>query len=385
MTKFSKVNHLSKSDIIKNGSIFTPSNITSLVFKTLKKYINSSDIIIDFGSGYGSFIDEFKTVKNRIIATDYDKLSCDFLKENFLNIDVFFENSLKNVNRKKYNINNENLIIIGNPPYNDITSFYKKGKKGYIEIDDDIKSRDYGISFMKMYNKLNAKYICILHPLSYLIKKTNFNSLKEFKNNYKLLKGIIFSSKEFESLTKSKGEFPVVMAFYKKSDEGMDFEYINNFKFDILDSKNKFILNSIKTIDGKIDKFPKKNSPPNSLKFYTLRDMNALKRNQTFIDKDINNGIYVSINDLYKYAWLDALKKYFNPNKYLYIYGNLSPFWTDKLNDKNFKIKLITYIYETNPIIKKFYKKEILENKYGLFNYDYNEIIDEVNNFKFME
>lgn len=386
MTNFSKITHLSEDDIIKNGSIFTPLHITKLVFNCLKQYISSNDIIIDFGSGYGSFISEFIHLNNKIIATDIDKLSCEYLKNMFSNIEIYNENSLLNVSRKKYKIKKNNeIIIIGNPPYNDVTSMYKKNNKGTMICDYDIKSRDYGMSFLKMYAKMKAKYICVLHPLSYLIKKTNFSSLKEFKNNYKLIEGIIFSSKEFESLKKSKGEFPVVMALYERNSDGMDYEYISNFKFDILNSDKKFILSNIKTIDGIINKMPQRNKPINGLQFYTLRDMNALKRNRTFLDKNISNGIYVSLIDLYKYAWLDALKNYFNPVNNVYIYGNLSPFWTKKLNNKLFKVKLITYIYETNPIIKKFYQKDDLEKEYGLFDYDYEEIIKEVNSFRFMD
>ncbi len=386
MTNFSKVKHLSKNDIIKNGSIFTPLHITKLVFNNLKKYIFSTDIIMDFGSGYGSFINEFSHLDNKIIATDSDKVSCQYLKKNFFNIKIYNENSLLNVNREKYKIKKtDEIVIIGNPPYNDITSMYKKNKKGEIICDDDIKSRDYGMSFLKMYNKLNPKYICVLHPLSYLIKKTNFSSLKEFKNNYKLIKGIIFSSKEFDSLKKFKVEFPVIMGLYVRDDDGMDYNYISNFSFDVLNSNKKFVLNNIKTIDGIINKLPQKNKINNGLQFYTLRDMNALKRNKTFLDKDIKNGIYVSISDLYKYAWLDVLKRCFNPINNAYIYGNLSPFLTDKLDDFNFKRKLVTYIYETNSIIKQFYKKDILEQEYGLFDYNYDDIIKEVDKFKFMD
>lgn len=386
MTNFSKVKHLSKNDIIKNGSIFTPLHITKLVFNNLKKYIFSTDIIMDFGSGYGSFINEFSHLDNKIIATDSDKVSCQYLKKIFFNIKIYNENSLLNVNREKYKIKKtDEIVIIGNPPYNDITSMYKKNKKGEIICDDDIKSRDYGMSFLKMYNKLNPKYICVLHPLSYLIKKTNFSSLKEFKNNYKLIKGIIFSSKEFDSLKKFKVEFPVIMGLYVRDDDGMDYNYISNFSFDVLNSNKKFVLNNIKTIDGIINKLPQKNKINNGLQFYTLRDMNALKRNKTFLDKDIKNGIYVSISDLYKYAWLDVLKRCFNPINNAYIYGNLSPFLTDKLDDFNFKRKLVTYIYETNSIIKQFYKKDILEQEYGLFDYNYDDIIKEVDKFKFMD
>ena len=53
---------------------------------------------------------------------------------------------------------------------------------------------------MKAFAKLNQS-ICILHPLSYLIKNSNFNSLKQFTEKYKLIK-IPFSSSLFPDLRK---------------------------------------------------------------------------------------------------------------------------------------------------------------------------------------
>jgi len=81
---------------------------------------------------------------------------------------------------------NDELIIIWNPPYNDTTSIIRSNiKNNNLKMDIDIKTRDYGISFLLSYNKLNADIICVLHPLSYLIKKLNFNLLKDFtKWNY---------------------------------------------------------------------------------------------------------------------------------------------------------------------------------------------------------
>ncbi|CAJ0629637.1 359_t:CDS:2 [Entrophospora sp. SA101] len=89
---------------------------------------------------------------------------------------------------------NQKLIIIGNPPYNDTTSLkaekIKENAQNILPIDPQIKSRDLGISFLRSYYQLKADYVCVLHPLSYLVKETNFNSLKEFKDNYCLLKSL---------------------------------------------------------------------------------------------------------------------------------------------------------------------------------------------------
>ena len=167
----SKIEHLSKEDIIKNGSIFTPQHIVKIAEKWLSDKINDNDFIIDFGVGYGAFISEFLNYSNNLIATDIDESSIKLVSSLFPKVKVILENSLINISRSKYGINeSDTIIIIGNPPYNDLTSQYKKGQKGNLEIDDSIRARDLGISFLKMYALLQPEYICILHPLSYLIK-----------------------------------------------------------------------------------------------------------------------------------------------------------------------------------------------------------------------
>ncbi len=60
-------------------------------------------------------------------------------------------NALANPKRENYGISeNEPLIIVGNPPYNDKTSFVKqdiKSKNFNFEIDNDLKAKDWGKFF----------------------------------------------------------------------------------------------------------------------------------------------------------------------------------------------------------------------------------------------
>jgi len=232
--KLSENTHLPKEKIIKNGSYFTPEKITKIAKSWIEPLITENSAIIDFGVGYGAFISNFLNSKAKLIATDIDTSSIKFINNNFPQIKTYQENSLLNINKSKYGLKNENIIIIGNPPYNDITSYYKKGEKGFMLTDKSVKSRDLGISFLKMYSLINPNFICVLHPLSYLIKKTNFNSLGDFKKNYTLVKGLIFSSNLFSNINKSNIEFPVTLGLYKKNDVvAMDFNYISSYKFDI--------------------------------------------------------------------------------------------------------------------------------------------------------
>ena len=348
-----EVKHLTKEDIIKNGSIFTPIEIVKLVKELAKKYINDNSVIVDFGAGYGAFISEFLDLKGDKIATDIDSKSCELLKTDFPEIKIIEGNALKDIKREDYCSLDKELVVIGNPPYNDVTSQYKKNEKGIFEIDEDIYARDLGISFLRMYGKVDAKYIFVLHPLSYLIKKQNFKSLKEFSDKYKLEKAVIFSSQLFESIKKTNAEFPVVAAFYKQGK--MTYEDICNFKFDIYQKEQKFCLNNFCTIDGKVEKYPTKNKKETDLQFYTLRDMNALRRNKSFLTGNCSNGIKVTKDNLYQYAWLDYLKNNFNSDN-MFLYGNLSPLYPEVI-DEELKKSLIGYVLNENQVVASWFKK----------------------------
>ncbi len=390
--------HLTREEIIKKGSFYTGKELVDLVYEQVSKYISNEAVIADFGAGYGAFIEKFKDCSKRCFGTEIDNLSYQLLKEEFKSLDFYYENSLINVSREKYGLKeNDILIIVGNPPYNDTTSIFKKGEKGEIICDYDIMSRDLGISFLKAFDKLKADYICVLHPLAYLIKKQNFNSLGSFKNNYRLINATIFSSKEFESIKKSYSDFPVVSALYKREKTGMTYQDINQFTFNIYKSDSVFVLEKIFTIDGLVDKYPKTKKTDssnninlfgtilpsedliNGLQFYTLRDMNALLRNAGFVDGPIPNGLDVSMNNLYQYSWLYFLKMNFKPEKNKFLYGNLSPLYTKRITDREFQQAAVSYAFNNNEIVKKYLNEEKIKAVYGAVTDQYNALYDELN------
>lgn len=374
MNDFSAIKHLSKTDIIKNGSYFTPEKLTSLVLEKCKNYISDVTTILDLGAGYGAFLNAFKTSEKKLIGTEYDPKSVQLLKQNFPNVNIYKENSLENISRKKYEIQDaEKLLIVGNPPYNDVTSKYQKGKKGSFVCDEDVSSRDLGISFLKAYDKLKADYICVLHPLAYLIKKQNFKSLKAFKEHYRLIDATIFSSKKFETIERKNNDFPVVAALYERSGKGMTFEDVQRFEFEILDSDKKLIPGKIKTIDGIVKKYPTKENGT-AIQFYTLRDMNALLRNAAFINGPKNNGINVDVHNLYQYAWLYYLKMNFAPKELEYIYGNFSPLYSEKTEEKEIKNLLVSYAFSNNKVVRQCFQKDALENEYGVLRNDFAKL-----------
>jgi len=340
--------HLSASDQIKQGSFYTPKKIVDKVhelidfYKKHKKHL----VIFDNSAGAGAFI---KKEKNMIYkVAEIDPIALNLLRKKLPASCVFSGNALSQVERKKYNISStEFLIQVGNPPYNDTTSAYKKGEKGKNLCDKDLFDRDLGISFLKSYSKLKADIICVLHPLSYLIKESNLRRLKILTQNYRLEKGILFSSSLFKK--QSSTPFPIVIALYKKSSKGTSYQDIQKFKFCMLNGESQFILNKYKTTDSFIRKYPPtKTDKPISdinLYYYTFRDINSLMRNKGFDTQKRENSIVVSINELYKYAYLFSFKQLFDPID-KWVYGNLSPLGELSLVEKNKKL-FVKYFFIT--------------------------------------
>ncbi len=324
--------HLSKKDIVNYGSFYTPNKLIKYINKLISDNIDTTVlndyILLDTSCGTGNLLKNMYKFK-KIIGIDIDEKAIKLAKEDFNNQDAVFYNlnALEYIHRDKYHIsNNDKLFIIGNPPYNDRTSIIQNYLKNYniYTINKKIEHRDLGISFLLSYNELKADYVCVLHPLSYLIKKTNFNGLGLFKDNYILIDSIIISSKEF--CPASLSYFPIIIALYKKDKQGMNYEYIRNYNFKTDDNRN-FSMNRYDFINKYIDKYPNKNKINISntvAKFYTMRDINALKRSRTFIKEDCANAVYITKNKYSLYCYVDVFKKYID--KLPYYFGNFDVF-----------------------------------------------------------
>jgi hypothetical protein len=358
-----KAEHLAKKRKILMGGYYTPEKLVSKVYEYIKPYFSGEGkkpIIFDSAGGCGAFLSNINGNDYRI--AEFDCEACDFLKLRFDAIKIFHTNSLLNANRSKYSIPPETpLIMVGNPPYNDTTSEFRNGEKGENVCDEDLRDRDLGVSFLRSYNKLKADLVCILHPLSYLIKEANFRRLREFRENYKLIKAEIFSSALFDGT--GFGKFPIIVALYERNMSGMDFEFIRNFRFNILDSNDTFILSKFQTTDGYINKYPpRKNDAkksPIGLYYYTFRDLNSLKKNASFMTKEHPNGIVVTLENFYKYSYLYSLKSLFNPAN-SWLYGNLSPLadMDDLERNKNL---YVSYAVRTNRVLEQ--SKRLLSEK----------------------
>jgi hypothetical protein len=335
-------NHLNYQEKINNGSFYTPQKFVNHVWELIDPFISKSTAILDTSAGKGNFFinKEKKDLKDlTFIAADNDKLAIDYLRENFPYLSAIQKNALINPKRAEYGVQkNQKLIIIGNPPYNDITSLkarkIKENIKNEFTIYPQIKSRDLGISFLRSYHQLKADYICILHPLSYLIKETNFNHLKEFKDNYKLIKSLVINSKEFNG---TKGaSFPISISLYQLDKNGMNYEYIKNFAFQLENGK-QFSLNSFQFLTKLINKYPKQifsDEYLNNLFFFTFRDINSIMRNKTFLHEANKYSVPIKRDKLKYYAYIDYFKEEFQNTIPFYL-RNFDIFYNPEFTEKD--------------------------------------------------
>lgn len=366
--------HLNHIDAVNLGSYYTPNIIVDLAYSILQT--NIRDIkdfsIIDSSCGYGSFLSK-KNIAKRLVGADIDQKAISEAKKIVGEVDFTCQNSLLNVNRSSLKIkDDEKIIAIGNPPYNDTTSIIRNSIKDASiqdKIDTDIKTRDLGMSFLLSYDKLKADYVCVLHPLSYLIKKANFALLSKFAKNYKLIDGIIISSHEFSDTSRGMA-FPILIALYKRDGAGMNYDYIQNYQFKVKDDEF-FRLKDFDTIVNYVQKYPNKkflnkNDKPVA-KFWTLRDINALKRNRTFINEDTYNTVYVLMEKLPYYCYIDVFKQY--SDKMPYFIGNCDVIIDDEKFNK-IKECFIDQSIHTNPVLKnKFNFRKIPDAKLKIDNY----------------
>jgi hypothetical protein len=353
-------NHLEYKEKINLGAFYTPKRYVQIVWNKLKPFLNDGVIVLDSSCGYGNFFDI--KIENQVqkTANDIDNIACQIIKNNFSDIEIFNKNALKNVSREMFNIpKDKKIIVIGNPPYNDTTSIIRNNiKEDKIEVDEDIKTRDYGMSFLLSYSKLKADIVCVLHPLSYLIKKANFKCLKNFTNKYKLIDSTIIDSSTFKETSKGIS-FPIIIALYKKDRFGMDYNYIQNFEFKTIDNK-LFKLNQFDYISNYIRKYPIKNKLPqkDDILFWTMRDLNALKRNRTFVDKFGYNTIIIDKDRLDYYIYVDVVKQY---NKvFPYYFGNLDVIINNELF-LEYKTYFIQEALTRWDFLKRYYKKEDID------------------------
>ena len=371
--------HLGYESRVNLGSYYTPPEIVNIAWEMIAPYVHSQTTIIDSACGYGDFLKN--SGQSITIGCDIDETAIDVAKKNNDKVQFFQTNALCNVSREKFGIPEQSdLIVVGNPPYNDKTSLIRHSIKDVdFDIDEDIASRDLGISFLRSYNKLEADLICVLHPLSYLIKPTNFRLLKEFTANYRLIDGLLISSWEFPESAKHT-PFPILLALYQRDTQGMEYSFIRSFRFRIAGKDNKkraapikpqrgvmsiggFCLGDFDYITGYIDKYPKKQNRPtynDSLFFWTMRDINALKRNRTFVESYSTNTIVIDKRKLDYYAYVDVFKR--NLHRLPFYFGNCDVLIDDDLF-RQYKPCFISDTVRHHSFLKKHFQINPIEKQ----------------------
>ena len=344
--------HLNYERRVNLGSYYTQNQFVDVVWQMIRPYLSKKSVILDSSCGYGNFLKKDEPYQQ--IGGDIDETAIKIATKNN-DMHFYVKNALNMVSRNQYSIKiHSHLCIIGNPPYNDRTSIIRQNiKHNKIQIDKDIVTRDLGMSFLLSYQKLSADIVCVLHPLSYLTKQANFNLIRNFTNKYKLIAGKIISSSMFKESSKSMG-FPILIGLYKKSALGISYKDILNFNFEILGGKT-FSLTNFDNISSYVQKYPNKHKKPsnNDILFWTLRDINALKRNQTFIKKYSPNAIIINQKQLDYYIYIDVFKHF---SKYIpYYFGNCDVLINNNLFIKYKKYFILECLARHQNLRKYFY------------------------------
>lgn len=330
--------HLPDTKKANLGKYYTPKEIVETLRTEIVDKIREDTHVMDLACGCGAFLELFDDC--HIVGRDIDEQAIEILDLfNFSNIGV--DNSLLHVSRQKYGLSDQDdLIIIGNPPYNDTSSINKrystKAKSKRNPEDADIHCRDIGRSFLEAYAKLCPRYICVLHPLSFLIKKVNFNSMKRLRSHYVLENAVIFKSSVFKDLYGGT-PFPIVIATYRYDEHGMDYDFIKNFIFTIYGSSQRFSLRNIEQaghdyIHQTVTSRDLENDSDIGLYHYNFRDINSLNKanfqNEDYRTAHHDTMIVVNYDDLWKYCYVNCIKKFLLPmltEGNYYILGNLNP------------------------------------------------------------
>ncbi|MCD8298683.1 MAG: N-6 DNA methylase [Opitutae bacterium] len=326
--------HLSRRETVNLGSFYTPPHLVHVVAEMIRRNIapdfSPQDLtILDSSCGYGAFFSkEMRDIvpARRFVGGDIDRRALAVAAQENPDAEFVAANALSQISRDKYGIgNNEPLLIVANPPYNDVTSLVNNAIKSNApcEIDAGVRTRDLGISFLLSFAKLTPEFVAVLHPLSYLIKHANFGLLAPFFANYALADSIVANSHEFSGTSRGTG-FPIVVALYKRDCGGWHYRDVEAHNFHTLEGAT-FSLADFGYVKNYISKYPSRQQRAttdraDAFKFFAMRDINALKRSRTFISDDNANAVVVPDDKLEYYCYVDIFKDF--AGTLPYYFGN---------------------------------------------------------------
>ncbi len=357
--------HLGRSSRINLGSYYTGQEYVDIVWDFIRPLLRQGCVVLDSSCGYGNFLRRLDGI--RVIGNDLDALAAKTAGKNKPFAEIHTLNALTNLDRAAYGVApDETLIVIGNPPYNDTTSIIRhRMKRQLFAIESRIRSRDLGMSFLLSYKQLEAEYICVLHPLSYLIKRANFNSLLPFTNSYRLLDGLVIGSGVFAQTSKFM-QFPILISLYARDRRGMNYAWVEQYIFRTIEGPS-FAMRDWDFIGNYVNKYPSTIPSPlpageDMLFFYTLRDLNALKRNRTFLDRYCSNAILIDRAKLDYYVYIDAVKDY--AHVFPYYFGNFDVLINQGLFS-TYRAAFISLGLSKYPFLQRFYRDFAIQPRYN--------------------
>lgn len=318
--------HLSVAGRVNLGSFYTPAKYVALVAEwLLAQGIGQGWTLADLACGYGAFFElqaRAGLAACRYVGCDIDPQAIAAAQRLFPAVQVAVRNALAGVSREAFDFSaDERLVLMGNPPYNDVTSqSNQRIKASALPMDADLRTRDLGLSSLLAYHKLQADYVAVLHPLAYLIKESNFRAARRFFENYQLLAHTVFSSQTFAGTSKAAA-FPVLVALYRRAPgAGLTYRQVRTLRF-CTEEGPTFALDDFDDITAEIAKYPGRTRYTPEILFYTLRDINALKRSRTFLSARTANAVDVDPTKLAYYCYIDCFKRYAQV-----------PYWLGNLN-----------------------------------------------------
>lgn len=352
----------SLSDEIKTvfGKYYSPKGATDLVAGYIQPLLQPDTLLLDLCVGGGAFAQGDPT---RFYGADIDAVAVQILRhmgwEHIQCLDA-----LNQINLEAYGIpkDHRDVIIVGNPPYNDRTSINKRGSKGQSVslVDPRVKATDVGISFMRAYFLLQPRAVAVLHPMTYLLKPSLFKKIANL--GYRLEQYTIFSSRAFS--THGSNPFPYGAALWVPRDpqaqiEGREqpaltpeqleseWQAIRQREFPVVEIQDAqvtrcnwtFRMANYKTIDEpatKINKYVSKQ--PSNIELYTFnyRDLNSLLAKGNLMNNQ-PNGVPVVLDgdgeELIKACAMNCIKRYWKSGKKPvdFILGNMSPIYPQVL------------------------------------------------------
>ena len=138
-------------EVVNYGIFYTPNEFIDIVWNMILPYVKPDTTVLDSSCGKIDFFKSRFDVPCMRKGNDIDINIINEMNILYSNaITLYNKNALFNVSRDVFDIkDNEKLIIIGNPPYNDRTSLVKYNIKDFkVSIDQDIIKNDMGMSFL---------------------------------------------------------------------------------------------------------------------------------------------------------------------------------------------------------------------------------------------